>query len=65
MNNFENQEGLYEVPSATHKSRIAFAKEQDEKRQWHVEAYRKIRLDKDLGWIYERIAEDIDIDDYS
>ena len=64
MNNFENPERLYMIPPATSEPHITFAKRQGEKLYRYVGVYRRIKLDKDLGWVYERIAEDINTDDY-
>ena len=64
MNNFENPERLLIAPPELFEPHITFAKEQGETQYRYIGVYKRIRLDKDLGWIYERIAEDIETDDY-
>lgn len=65
MNNFENPDLLNkELPNGI-EPHVTFIKLPYSNYYQYAGVYTRTRRDKELGWIYERIAEDIETRDYT
>lgn len=64
MNNFEDPSRLgKDMPNGV-EPHLTFVKYPHEKTYKYAGVYARVRRDKELGWVYERLAEDIDTKDY-
>ena len=64
MNNFENPSLLSKVMPDGIEPHITFIKMPHSNYYQYAGVYIRTRRDPELGWVYERIAKDIDIKDY-
>ena len=62
MNNFEDPSRLNKEDDCED-AHVTFIKYQKGKYQY-AGVYNRVRLDKQKGWIFEKIADDIDVEDY-
>jgi len=64
MNNYDDPGLLNKAPVDQPEPHITFAKFPGEKRYRYIGVYSRVKRDSEHGWIYERLAEDIDLDTY-
>ena len=64
MNNFEDPSRLIKDMPDGIEPHVTFVKYPRSKVYQYAGVFARKRRDKDLGWVYERIAEDIDTKDY-
>lgn len=64
MNNFENPDLLNKDQPEGIDPHVTFVKMPHSNVYQYSGVFARIRRDKELGWVYERIAEDIDTNDY-